>query len=272
MGGHKIAGFALLCCVASVLDRLALVAVLAAIAPAAARAQPPVAASPDDLRLVDAAGDRVGLFGTAETHPAGTLFFTDYDIAVLQLGYAFTDGVQGAVTALPPVLAAQNAWFIDVTMKFNVLRDELLRVAVLGALTTLFNRRAGDNAYGVRAGGVVSLCFTRDCWSSISMNLQAFVNDEGTDYLPVIGSAGLLARVGELVSVILEPSYALIVGEDDIAALDGFLITYGLRLGGSRVAVDLALVKPFGEDIDFGPFQIFGVPLVTFTWRSAPGE
>jgi hypothetical protein len=98
------------------------------------------------------------------------------------------------------------------------------------------------------------------------------VNDEGTDYLPVIGSAGLLARASELVSVVLEPSYALIVGEDDIAALDGFLVTYGLRLGGSRVAVDLLLVKPFGEDIDFGPFQIFGVPLVTFTWRSAPGE
>lgn len=264
----------------SVLFRLALVAVIAANAPAVARAQEPapalapepVGASDEDLRRVDAAGDRVGLFSTAETHPAGTLFFTDYDIAVVQLGYAFTDGVQGAVTALPPVLAAQNAWFIDVSMKFNVVRDEMLRFAFIGALTTLFDRRAGDNAYGVRAGGVVSLCFTRVCWSSISMNLQAFVNDEGTEYMPLIGSAGLLARVSELVSVILEPSYALIVGEHDIAAIDGFLVTYGLRLGGSRVAVDLALVKPFGEDLDFGPFQIFGVPLVTFTWRSAPGE
>lgn len=237
--------------------------------PAAYVAPTPANGPSSDIRFVDANADRVGLFSTAETHPSGTLFFTDYDIAILQLGYAFTDDVQGVVTALPPLLASQNAWFLDVSMKFNVLRDEVFRLAAIGALTTVFNRRASSNAWGVRVGGVAQLCFTEDCWTSVSANLQAFVNDEGADFLPLIGSLGLLARLGEHVGLVLEPSYALIVGEGDIATIDGFLVTYGVRISGRRWGLDLTLVKPFGEDLEAGPFDLFGVPFVSFTWRSA---
>jgi hypothetical protein len=239
-------------------------------APPASYRQPAVEPghAPDDPRFIDAHADRVGLFSTAETHPGGTAFLSNYNLGILQFGYAFSDDVQGAVTT-SALFGFAPAGFFDVSMKLNALRDETFRLALVGSITAV---TVEDTTSGVRVGGVAQLCFTPSCWTSVSVNLHSFISATSTDYVPVVGSAGLLAHLSELFALIAEPSYALIVGDDDISSVDGFLLTYGIRLTSAHWAFDLTLVKAFGQDVDddltTGAFA-GGVPLVALTYRTA---
>ncbi len=219
---------------------------------------------PSDVRFVDAAADRVGLFSTAETHPEGTLFFSDYELLLLQAGYALTDSVQVALTGVPPVLDGQH-WFLDLTVKGNIVRSEHIRAALLGSVVGVFDGD-GESAWGARLGAVAQLCFDSDCWSSLSVNTNAFVTT--SSYLPVLGAIGLVGRLSELVALYLEPAYMLVIGERDVFGVDGMLLTYGMRLSGTRWAVDVALLKPIGQDLATGGPFLFGVPGLALTYRT----
>lgn len=219
---------------------------------------------PKDVRFIDANADRVVLFSTAETHPAGTFFFSDYQLLLLQFGYAVTDSIQIALTGTPPVIEDQP-YFFDLSIKGNVVRSDQFRAAIIGSLDAVFADR--DEAFGARVGGVGQLCFTSDCWSSLSFNLNAFVHDEIGEYLPVLGAMGLIGRISELFAFLVEPSYAFVVGDSDVAGVDGFLLTYGARLSGRHWGLDVAFLKPIGEDFDTGPF-IMGIPWLSFTYRT----
>src|ERR1019366_2987154 len=72
--------------------------------PAAAPDPPAPSGEPGDLRFRDANADRVILGSTAETHPKGTFFISDYEILLLQVGYAITDQLQVSVTGIPPLI------------------------------------------------------------------------------------------------------------------------------------------------------------------------
>ena len=67
---------------------------------------------PRDIRFRDANVDRVIAVSTAETHPAGTFYFTDYEIAVLSVGYSISDRVQLTLTGLPPTFE-DAPYFVD---------------------------------------------------------------------------------------------------------------------------------------------------------------
>ena len=51
----------------------------------------PAAPPPPRREIVDPQGDRVVLLPTATTHPAGTFYFSNYELIIFQAGYAFTD-------------------------------------------------------------------------------------------------------------------------------------------------------------------------------------
>src|SRR5207249_1867311 len=88
--------------------------------------------SANDIRFTDAHADRVVLGSTAETHPQGTFFFSDYEVILLQFGYAVTDSLQLSVAGLPP-LAKEQPYFFDFGLKLNVARTDVFRAALLGA-------------------------------------------------------------------------------------------------------------------------------------------
>lgn len=95
--------------------------------------------------------------------------------------------------------------------------------------------------------------------------MGTFLNDRSNEYLPIVPAAGFVGRLSDLFAVIIEPAYAFVVG-DRTVGLDGFLLTYGVRLSGTNFGVDLLLVRPFGVEED-NPF-ILGFPWLAVTYRT----
>jgi len=237
--------------------------------PAAAPDAPPEPAT-RDARFIDANSDRILMTSTAATHPDGTFFFSNYDglytdgpLLLLQFGYAFTDRIQAAITGVPPMFEDQP-YFFDISLKARVLDAGILRAAVLGALGAFFFVE-GNGFWGARVGGVGQVCFTTSCWSSLSASVTTFLNDDTTDFLPIVFGAGAVLRVSSLVAFLFEPLYTLVIG-NAASTTDQFLFSYAVRLSGPRWGVDIGFVRPFDEV--GSNLLIMGFPMVAFTYRS----
>jgi hypothetical protein len=222
---------------------------------------------PGEPRFEDANSDRVILFSTAETHPKGTFFFSDYEIFLLQFGYALTDEIQIALSGVPPIVEDQP-YFFDLSLKGNVLRTDEVRLALIGAGTAvLLPDTDPDSFYGVRANVVSQFCFESLCRSSFSLNVGTFLNSESNAVVPITLAGGLVLHASSLVKFMVEPTYALGIGEGVEDQPEGFLLNYGIRLSGTHFGFDLAFLRPIGTGDD-GPF-ILGVPWLALTYRTS---
>jgi hypothetical protein len=96
-----------------------------------------------DPRVENAHADRVMLLPTGYTHPAGTVYLSTYDIALLQAGYAISDAAQISLTGSPP-LGDDQIFPLDLSLKVVVHRDRYVRVAGIGAVTGLVGLEEGN--------------------------------------------------------------------------------------------------------------------------------
>lgn len=219
----------------------------------------------DEPRFQDANADHVVLFSTAETHPKGTFYFSDYELILMQAGYAITDSVQVSFTGVPPLVKDQP-YFFDLALKGNVLRTDVLRLAIIGAGTAIVMPKSDPSSVlGARVNGVSQLCFETLCKNSFSLNVGTFINSESNKVVPITLGAGLVIQASSLVKLLIEPAYALGVGEGVEDQPEGFLLNYGVRLSGEHFGFDLAFLRPFGVDSPL----ILGVPWVGFTYRTS---
>jgi hypothetical protein len=123
--------------------------------------------------------------------------------------------------------------------------------------------------FGARANAVGQFCFERLCRHSFSMNVGTFVNSESNTLVPITLAGGLVAQASSLVKFMVEPAYALIIGEGVDSQPEGFLLNYGIRLSGRQFGFDLAFIRPFfDEEIPL----IMGLPWVAFTYRTASDD
>jgi hypothetical protein len=225
----------------------------------------------DDVRYRDANADRVILGSTAETHPAGTFFFTDYEIALLQIGYALTDVIQISAAAVPPFVKDQP-YLVDFGIKVNVARTAAFRAAITGAFDVVTDGNSADQAFlGGRFGAVGQFCFDDHCRSSLSANIEMVVGSDTDQTLPLYGSLGLIVNVSPLVSLLAEPVLAGAVATGDNTSDGGgvFAFDYGVRLSGPKFGVDLTFVEPVA--LTSGTFDnpfILGYPFAAFTYRT----
>ncbi|MCB9652645.1 MAG: hypothetical protein H6729_00745 [Deltaproteobacteria bacterium] len=236
-------------------------------APARVHAQTEVETtdSDEDIRTTDANSDRVILFSTASTHPEGTFFFTDYEVILLQFGYAITDRLQVSLTGVPPMIKDQS-YFFDLSAKYNVYRGPVFRAAAIGALTVI-TEDSGEAFFGGRLGGVGQFCFSVACRASISLNVIANIVADLDTVLPIALGAGLSYRLSDLFAIQLEPAYFVAVGTQklEVDAPDGMLLSYGVRLSGREWGLDLSMLRPIAEDV--ADELILGVPWISFTYR-----
>jgi hypothetical protein len=254
---------------------------IALLAAGHAHAQTPPAAdaSRASIRHTSAHADRVVLAPTAETHPEGTVFLSSYEIVLLQAGYAPTDRLQTELTFVP--FFADDFAFAEWTLKANVLRSRWLRAAVLTAFD--YARVKSDDEEDVeghrtllfgRLGGTLQLCFELRCRTSLSLSTAAVAHAE-TDLLwPLVFGAGFVAHMSDEVTLLVEYSGMLNVGEDfGLIGLPIYLASWGVRLSGDPSwALDLALTRALESDDarrKGGPkfVDVLGVPLVAFTYR-----
>lgn len=222
-----------------------------------------------DLRSVDANSDRVIIYSTAETHPAGTFYFSDYEIVLLQVGYAITDSVQVSLTGIPPMFTNQP-YFFDLTTKVNLLRTSAFRAAIQIAGDVLVSPTSNpDSIFGLRMGGIGQVCFDPGCLSSLTLNAGTLLNNKSNEVVPIYLAAGLMFHVTDLLKFMVEPNYAVAVGNGKVDGPNGFILDYGIRLSGRQFGFDLAFIRPIGSGS--GSF-VMGVPMISFTYRTDPGR
>ena len=235
-------------------------------------APPPPPAELDDLRFRDANADRVILGSTAETHPKGTLFFSDYEILLLQVGYAITDEFQLSLTGVPPIIQNQPYYF-DFGAKLNLLRSESFRAALTGGFEIVTTGGSGSSGpyFGGRIAGIGQICFNVTCRSSLSLNLGTILTSGVNEVLPVYGSTGFIVNLSRLVSLLAEPALlgALGTGAANIGSGAFFAFDYGVRISGANFGVDLTFLEPVAATTGgfSNPF-ILGYPFVAMTYRT----
>ena len=205
----------------------------------------------------DANADRVVLLPTAYTHPAGTVFVSDYDIALVQVGYAFTNQTQLTLTGVPP-LGPERIAFLDLTLKSALFREDRVRVAALGSVSGAAGNDLGLLLIG-RVGGVVQLCLRADCASSL--NISSNVTLLGPVLLMVNGVGAIWAASARL-ALLAEAVTLLPVGKAG-GEFNGAALAGGLRIRSSsaRWALDLTLVRAIAARSPI-------IPLLAFTYRS----
>ncbi len=205
----------------------------------------------------DPQADRVLLLPTAYTHPKGTVFVSNYEIFVFQVGYALTDYTQISLTALP--LASESLTVLDLSLKTAVVRTDLVRAAAIGSVSGLVGDDIGAIFLG-RVGGVAQLCFGRRCDSSLSLSSNVAL--AGPLMLMVNGVGGIL-RASEHVSFIAELSTMVPLGTVG-GEFNGALAGGGLRLHYDHWAFDFSLLHALESE------GAATVPFVTVTYRSSP--
>jgi hypothetical protein len=223
-------------------------------------------------RHTDAHADRVILVPTAETHPAGTLFLSSYEVIVPSIGYAFTDRLHASVTGLTDLDSA----FVELNVKANLLRSRALRVAVLSSIDYASGEDDGELLFG-RAGITAQLCFELACRTSLSLSAMLVAHDELDTILPMGIGAGFTAQLGEDLVALLEYS-ALInaAREFEFIDLPVYLVGYGLRIAPRPSwALDLTFLRTMESDDeiragDASVFDLLGVPFLAFTYRFRP--
>jgi hypothetical protein len=214
-----------------------------AVAPSA-----PTPRAPDD----DPQADRGVLMPTATTHPRGTLFVSDYDVLVVQIGYAVTDDTQLSLTAVPR-LGQEQVTGLDVTLKTSLFRGARVRVAALGSASGGFAKDTPAVGVG-RVGGVVQLCLEARCDSSLSMSSDVVLAGA---LIMANGVSGIfrvsprLALLGELDTLV--PLGNLVDG------LGGALAGGGLRVLGAHWGFDATALRTF---------RGAWVPFLALTYRS----
>jgi len=208
-----------------------------------------------DHRYTDAHVDRVIIAPTAETHPQGTLYFSSYEVVLLQAGYAVSDHTQVTLTGAPP-LANEKILPLDLTLKTVVARAPEYRVAALASVSGIAGIEQGTVVVG-RLGGVAQLCFERTCRSSVSVATNVLLVGQAI----ITSGIGLIARATDHFSVLLEVDSLVPVGRD-VAIYGGLAIGPGFRFSGEHLGFDFAFMHAL--DVLEGP----GVPFIAFTYRT----
>ena len=218
------------------------------------------AAPPRDARETDAHADHVILMPTGETHPKGTAYFSSYELAILQAGYAVSDSTQVTLTFVP-VFTEDASFPFDVTVKGVALRSRRVRLAVMGSAT---GAAAFENHPALigRTGSVVQLCFDDACRSSVNVgaNLLLLGNQ-----LLVADAVGAIFRLSDLTAILAEAQTLVPFGKD-VAEYNGAGAALGVRLSGKRWGVDLSLHVPLTTDEDVPNV----IPIIAATYRTGP--
>jgi hypothetical protein len=219
--------------------------------PAVVVTAPPEPSSP---RREDPQADRVVLLPTATTHTKGSVFFTNYDIVLLQGGYAFSDNTQITLTTIP--FMPEGILFLDVSLKTSLYRGGLVRAAASGSMTGLAQKEIGVGFIG-RAGAVAQVCLAPSCASSFSISSNmAFVGP----VMAMFNGAGVIYRAGRYVSLLGELASLIPVGRWGGEA-NGALLGGGLRFHGEHWGFDLTLMRALG-------FSTVTLPVLTASYRS----
>ena len=220
---------------------------------------------------VDPTRDRAFLLPTADTLPAGSLVYNDYELLLMGLTYAIRDGLQITATTLVPLISNFPSLLLA-SVKWRIVSTPSFKLAVLGGVgyaSSSFNDADGTDRVLLLDGGIfASQCFDVDCESMLTAGAMGIDTRSSlsTNGSGIIFGGSLLARVSQHVKIMAELNG--IAGKSQDAGWsvgDAGLLWYGLRFLGGQVAGDVGFFRPVGTSAsDPG---VFGYPFLSLSVR-----
>jgi hypothetical protein len=242
--------------------------------PAGIPAAPAVAAptvAVESLRADDAHADHVILGPTAFTAPRGSVYFSNYELLVVQGGVAVTDELQFTLTTLLPLIDEQP-FVADLSAKYAFLKLPRFHMAGIASLLVLADDGL-DGPFTVgRATVVATGCITENCYVAASASAMAWLTSEADRVVPITLNVGLSARIVGVFSLLAEANFLAAAGDLTGARTadifeQGALLGYGMRFSSSNFGFDLTFVKPVLADSG-SDFFVLGLPWLAFTYRT----
>lgn len=225
----------------------------------------------EHIRTDDANADHTVLGSTAFTAPRGSVYFSSYELILLQAGAAVTDNFQLTLTTLPPIIEDQP-YFVDIAAKYAFLQTPRFHMAAIGSLLGLSGGDGGSLFALGRLGLVGTACLTENCYVNASLSALFWIGEDTSRVVPVTLNLGITARVAGIFSLLAEANFVAAVGDLAGSSVDvfesGALIGYGVRFSSGNFGFDLTFVKPVIDDVD--DVTILGIPWIAFTYRSNP--
>jgi hypothetical protein len=238
-------------------------------APEASPVEAMVSSTADPGQLLDSKIDRAFLLPTAQTHPAGSITFNDYELFFVGVTYGVTDDFQITGTTLVPI-TDETPFMGILSGKYRVPVGDRLRLAgqasvILGNPDwSLDDDDASATAYTL--GGIASYCLDEGCGSLASLSVTSMFSPAAEDSAGFIYGASIIQRLNRRVKLMFElDSLAVKVG-DEWETADGALLSYGLRFYSGEISGDIGFIKPVGGDGDDD--FVMGLPFVNFTYRA----
>ena len=183
--------------------------------------------------------------------------FADYEIVILQVGFALSDRTQFTVTSAPP-LGEQPILPLDLTVKTVVLREPRMSLALMGSSTGLFGIEEANGFVG-RVGAVVTFC--EPAWTCrLGLSMASNVVLLGPASVALNGVGGSL-RLGKLVSILGEIDTAVPLGPV-IGEANAIVFGSGVRLSKPHWGLDLGA---FVAGKARAP--VSALPWIAFTYR-----
>jgi hypothetical protein len=218
----------------------------------------------------DATRDRAFLLPTADTLPAGSLVYNDYELIFMGLTYAIRDGLQITATTFIPV--APDAFTLLLgSVKWRIVSTPSFKLAILGGVgyvSSSFSDGGTDRAVLLDGGIFASQCFDVACESMLTAGAMGFDTRSSlsTNGSAIIFGGSLLARVSQHVKIIAELNGVAGKNQDSGWSVgDAGLLWYGLRFFGGQVAGDVGFFQPIGTSAsDPG---VIGYPFLSLSVR-----
>lgn len=185
------------------------------------------------------AGDHeLFIMPTAYTMPAGSFYFTDYELVFLNFTTALTNRTHAGFFTLFPITKDFLETF-SLGLKHNYFRTNSFESAAWLAYT--------QQIEGFSIGNVISISGKKASFHAGISGMTALDQDEW-EYLFMLGSK---FDLGENTALIVEFENTNTSIENDFSGL----ISFGLRFIGKRITWDFAGIRPLAEDT--GDFLLF---------------
>lgn len=172
------------------------------------------------------------LMPTAYTMPAGSTYFTDYELFFLNFTFAPTNRTHVGFFTLFPVTTDFLETF-SVGVKQNYLRTKKVESAAWFAFA--------PEIEGISIGNVVSIAGKEKV--SLHLGISAITASDAKEWEYLFMAGGKL-DISERTALIAEYGTSNTLIEDEFSGM----MLFGIRFKGERVAWDIAGVRPLSED------------------------
>jgi len=197
------------------------------------------------------------------TQPKGTLTYSNYELVLHGVTYAFTDQIQGSLTLLPPYVK-DKPLIGSLALKGQIVNLERVKLALQGSLSFASEDNDSGELFGI--GAFASFCLVEDCASLASFSTTLLIPNSGGGQL-LAYSGSLTQRISPHAKLLLEiASATLKLSNDNFDNVPGFLFNYGIRFHGQSFAADVGFMRPTGDSSTSNDF-VMGFPFLNFSYR-----